>query len=236
MPNKFDENHLISFYSKNINDFSSNGIYIFINNNLTSKNVYIKINPDIEGFQFPQMYFIYLENNFFVNYYNKNICHKEQISSYKVTICNKNFNNNMIRLFPKIEFQIANITFEFTYEDLFYKYYNIYCFKILEQLDDNKFHLGRILLKKYIITFNSESRQIIFYNKEDNKENDGNPIDIKYIIIIIVLSVFLIILFVLVFYFGNQIYQKRKKKAFELNDEYDYTPTKEEGIEPLFKQ
>ena len=53
----------------------------------------------------------------------------------------------MIRLFPKIEFQIANITFEFTYEDLFYKYYNIYYFKILEQLDDNKFHLGRILLK-----------------------------------------------------------------------------------------
>ena len=71
MPNKFDENHLISFYSKNINDFSLDGIYIFINNNLTSKNVYIKINPDIDGFQFPQIYFTYLENNYFVNYYKK---------------------------------------------------------------------------------------------------------------------------------------------------------------------
>ena len=142
----------------------------------------------------------------------------------------------MIKTFPKIEFKIANISFQFTYEDLFYKYNNNYYFKILEQLDDDKFHLGRILLKQYIIAFNSESRQIIFYDKEDKKENDRNPIDIKYVIIIIVLSLFLIILFVLVFYFGKQIYQKRKKKAFELNDVYDYTPTKEEGAEPLFKQ
>ena len=41
------------------------------------------------------------------------------------------------------------------------------------------------------------------------------------------------ILFPLGIYIGKKIYQQRKKKAYELNDNFDYTPTKE-GSEPLF--
>ena len=87
---------------------------------------------------------------------------------------------------------------------------------------------------------NPKDRLIFFYdnkdkdkdkNKEENKIDDSFPI--KYLITIIVLSVFFMILFPLGIYIGKKIYQQRKKKAYELNDNFDYTPTKE-GSEPLF--
>ncbi len=41
------------------------------------------------------------------------------------------------------------------------------------------------------------------------------------------------ILFPVGFFLGKKIYQQRKKRAFELNDNFDYTPAKE-GSKPLF--
>ena len=236
LPDKYKEDDLVSFYSTYLYDFSINAEYIKINNNITQNVLNIKINQDIEGISFPKKYFNIVETIFFEEYYDKEICTKETIRLYNVIICNENFNDKMIKDFPKIEFKIENFIIKFIGEDLFYKNNNKYYFKILEGELDKHFELGRILLKKYITMFNPKDRQIFFYNiKEDEKEEKEKNQLMKYFIIIIVLSLLIMVLFPVGFFLGKQIYQKRKKKAFELNDNYDYTPSKEGIEEPLFK-
>ena len=237
LPKDFDENNLVSIYSKKIYEFSLESKEIKINNNLTEENIEIKLDPDIEGLQFPQKYFKYIEEIFFREYYTKNICYFDEYSLYTVIICYNNFTDKMMQSFPKIEFKIANFSIEFTWKDLFYKENNIYYFRIIERGIDKHFDFGRILFKKYIFVFNPESRQIFFYDNKNNKEleNKDKKLETKYIIIIVTLSIILIILIPLGIYLGKQLYNKRKKKAYELNDDYDYTPTKENS-EPLFKQ
>ena len=232
---KYKEEDLISFYSTYIYDFSVNSDTININDNITKEIVKIKINPDIEGIECPKYYFNIIENIFFNEYYNKKICNKESLRIYDIVICNQDFNENMIKAFPKIEFKIENFLIKFNGDDLFYKNNNKYYFKILERATEKYFEIGRILFKKYITMFNPKDRLIFFYNIEEaQKQNDEkNHIALKYIIIIIVLSIFMVILFPVGFYLGKQIYQKRKKRAYELNDNFDYTSSKE-GEEPLF--
>ena len=233
--NKYKEENLTSFYSTYLYDFSINSDIISINDNVTKEIVKIKINPDIEGIEFPKYYFNIIENNFFNEYYNKNICKKESLRIYDIVICNQDFNENMIKAFPKIEFKIENFLIKFNGEDLFYKYNNKYYFKILERATEKYIEIGRILFKKYITMFNPKDRLIFFYNinEEQNQNDENNHIEIKYIIIIIILSIFIVILFPVVFYLGKKIYQNRKKRAYELNDNFDYTSSKE-GEEPLF--
>jgi hypothetical protein len=249
-PNNFDENDLYSFYTKYIYEFNLDLINFYINNNLTSENIYIKINPDIEGFQFPENYF-FLFYNFFEEYFSNNICEKGIYYIYTNIFCHENFTQEMIKSFPKIEFKYLNISLTFYGEDLFYKYKNKFYFKILGRGTEKHFDIGRLLLKKYFIPFNPESRQIFFYKNKEKKENNDieeekdkkttkSYLEIKYIIIIIVLSILLMILVPIGFYLGKKMYQNRKRKAYELNDGYDYSPSKEEKDndknESLFKE
>ena len=244
-PNNFDENDLYSFYTKYIYEFNLDSINFYINNNLTLENIYIKINPDFEGFQFPEKYFS-LFDNFFEKYFSNNICEKGTYYLYTNIFCHENFTEEMIKSFPIIEFKFSNISLKFFGEDLFYKYKNKFYFKILGRSLEKHFDLGRLLLKKYFVTFNPESRQIFFYKskekgkEEENKEKEKKLLEMKYIIIIIVLSILLMILAPIGFYLGKKIYQNRKRKAYELNDGYDYTPSNEvkdnEKNESLFKE
>ena len=240
LSNEYNENDLLSFYSTYIYDFSMNTDSISIGNNYTKVTLKIKINPDIEGFEFPKKYFNIIEEKFFYDYYNKSICFKENYKLHNVIICKENFTDNDIKAFPKIEFKIENYLIKFIGADLFYINNNRYYFQILERATENYFDLGRIFFKKYMTIINPKDRLIFFYdnkdkdkdkNKEENKIDDSFPI--KYLITIIVLSIFFMILFPLGIYIGKKIYQQRKKKAYELNDNFDYTPTKE-GSEPLF--
>jgi hypothetical protein len=119
LPEKYNESDLFSFYTKYIYEFNLDNVLFYINDNLTNENIYIKINPDFEGFQFPGNYFNLLEKNFFYKYYLQNICKNETYRGYTIIYCNEGFTANIIKSFPEIKFKIANISFHFTGEDLF---------------------------------------------------------------------------------------------------------------------
>ena len=84
-----------------------------------------------------------------------------------------------------------------------------------------------MLLKKYLITFNYDTKMIGFYNKNikyEEKENEKTEIyyeyDAKIIFILIIAFIILLIIGILL---GKKIYEKtRKKKVNELNDDYEY--------------
>ena len=238
LPNEYNESDLFPFYTKYIREFNLDSVSFYINDNLTNENAYIKINPDIEGFTFPKNYFKILQDIFFEKYFSQEICFYEKYRYYTIIYCDLNkFTEEMIKSFPEIKFKISNVTFKFTGEDLFYKYENNFYFRIIDEGISDYFDIGRLLFKKYIIAFNPESRQIFLYQNNENENLDngkGDYLEYKYIIIIIVLAILLMILFPVGIYFGKKLSQKRNKKAYELNDGYDYTPAKENS-ESLFK-
>ena len=86
--------------------------------------------------------------------------------------------------------------------------------------------LGKIFLRKYQFSFNQDSKVINFYvnmknKKIKSKKNNGNTafkFNINYFWITIC-----IISLIIGIYIGNKIIiQNRKKRANELQDEYDY--------------
>ena len=237
LPNKFNLDNLISIYSINIKEPTINYIEFYldwIKMDGNGKETKIKINPDIEGLEFPEIYFKYLEDKFFEEYYNKSICHYNLINRiYKVIQCDgseNKFGKSNIKSFPKISFyskQNNNLTIEFNGDDLFYIEDNIYYFKIVENYLGEDYIIGRIIFKKYTTILNPDTKQIFFYiNDELKKEKNKN-----YLIIIIISCIICVIIFFLLgFYFGRKIFKKRGKRAYELNDnEYEYTPSKDEN-------
>ena len=253
-PDKYNIDNVISIYSKSMKEPLIDFIKFDLDGKKIEKkdeNIQIKIDPDIEGIEFPEYYFKFFEDSFFQKYYNNNICHSEHGSTkrvYRIIQCDggegeNKFGNEIIKSFPKLIFDIDmnnNFSISFNGEDLFYFKDNKYFFKIAEKALENNFVLGRMLFKKYITILNPDKRQIYFYNiiNSDESGNDNNDDDTKTdsnnglnietkILIIIICFACLLIFFPLGVYFGKIIFKKRKKVAYELSDGYDYSPAQD---------
>ena len=242
LPKKYNEDDFKSVYSNLMKIPIFNLIQMTIKGNKINEmgEMKIRINPDIEGIEFPEFFFKYLEDNFFQDYYNKSICHAQKSNRlYKIIQCEvgKNkFNEKSIKSFPKLSFYILRDSYfniSFNGEDLFYQKDNKYYFRIIESSMEEDFVFGRLLFKKYITIFNQDKKQIIFYDdlNLDNKDEEINfskKSNTNYKIIIMVACIICaIIFFTLGIYFGYKIFKKRGKVAYELNDGYDYTPAQD---------
>jgi len=187
----------------------------------------------------PSLYITMIKNNYFESYISRNICHYYIDAQIESFYCEKsdNFNINELKLFPTLYFEHIefNYTFEFTYEDLFFEKDNKYFFMVSSLLDVDEWFFGDIFFRKYQFVFNQDSKAISFYNINldfEQKESSSKTIiinksmDWKLIILIIILSS---ILFIGIgFIVGKTIYKKykKKKRANELDDDYDYTSDK----------
>ena len=247
LPNKYNINNLIYLYSINMIEPILNLYEIKIERKgyiIDSKDLKykLKINPDIEGFEFPESVINDLEDIFFGKYYGPKICHKEVTNKiYSVIYCDgedQKFGQEDINSFPNMTLYLdesTNFSISFKGDDLFYFKNNKYFFKIIENALENNIILGRTLFKKYLTIFNQDKKQIYFYT--NNYHNDINPKDNNkkdkiddlnnsnktFKIIIIASIICALIFFALGIYFGKHLFKNRNKKAYELNDGYDYS-------------
>ena len=175
--------------------------------------------------------------NIFSQYLNEKKCFNDTILDYKLYSNKLKFfyckNDNKLKkdlysLLPDLYFYSneINYTFEIKNNDL-WKITNDYIYyKVLFGTQNNKiWSLGKIISLKYKFIFNPESKQILFYNKYYNKKGNTSSNNNYYIYfikigIIILLSCLLVFLGIKI---GKMIYGiKRKKRANELVDDYDY--------------
>ena len=169
---------------------------------------------------------------------------------------NKEIINNIKNSFPGFNFLSKYLEYNFYLEadDLFLEKDNyVFCllfFHYNEYIEKN-WVMGKPFLKKYQFSFNPDNKQIYFYsNKEEEKEendeeeekkgNDGEQnqknekidstgkINITMLIVIIfaIIIVVSIICFILFKYYLSDKFN-RKKRANELDDDYDYIEKKE---------
>ena len=85
-------------------------------------------------------------------------------------------------------------------------------------------------IQKYKFVFNYNTNIIGFYNPDfvEDKNDESNVFDVKYVRLIIEISI-TIILVIVAFFVAKKIYEQRKKRANELTDDnYYYTSKNEE--------
>ena len=83
----------------------------------------------------------------------------------------------------------------------------------------NNWILGKVFLKKYLFVFNSDSKTIGFYKEENNLNKIKNK---NSILLVILICISIVILISLIYIISFCLKKERKKKAFELNEEYVY--------------
>lgn len=170
----------------------------------------------------------YFDKKFFNNY--KEFCHQEIINKYYFIYCNE----YAVKNFKKVVFYLANKSFnhkiEFDNNDLFIKSKkdpSLYYFQIIFKNSTNRWVLGRPLFKKYATVFNQDTKKFGFYLQTGEYEvNDGKDKSNKNIpwswILVAILSIIVIVLGVILYITIPMI--KRKKKANELDEDFDYEP------------
>ena len=203
-------------------------LFDYISYDLNIKDNYNKVIFDFNfgGILASLLYQKFLNQSFFKNYYLNKLCtlnffiYQEDYDfekKFSQIICDKNIN---ITNFPPLNFtkKEYNITFTFTYKDLFRiyndKYYLMVFFEVTQIFE---WILGEPFFWKYETVFDVDKSIIGFY-KKIKKEKDYKVV---YIIIIIILSFLVICLSIILFI--NISKKPRKKRAYELDDnDYEY--------------
>ena len=243
-PGEFSKEQLFPVYSNHylwILEFKS--VYFYRNNTkfntgMMKQEIYhnrARINFNDFFLFCPPLYFTMIKNEYFNFYISRNICHYYADNENEYYYCDKSekFNINNLKNFPILYFEHNefNYTFEFNYKDLFAEIKNKYIFLISSTgYDLDEWFFGNIFLRKYQLVFNQEAKTISFYNPNIEvytEENNDKIIiikksfEFKYIIIILCLSfvLFLCIGFIIGY---NKYKNKKKKRANELDDEYEY--------------
>ena len=204
---------------------------------LSFKHLYIgnqKFNGSVGEFNFHFKGLIFdkpikkqLDDIFFnkYKYFEKKICveYKYEVLKRNILVykCSESLN---IKNFPKIQLYhySLNYTFEFDGNELFIKdeFEKQYVFLISFIEKQSRWYLGEIFLRKYMTIFNEEEQYIGFYIHPNEKSNFFNFS--KTILIIFVFIIMMCIIIILSYYLWKAHKNKRKIRANELEDNYEY--------------
>ena len=185
---------------------------------------------------------IYLDNLFFNEYYTKNICFKKEIEvekKYYFIYC-KNTEDLDQKKFQKIYFKSVDLSsiFALDYNDLFFYKDNYIYFLILFH-NEMIWNFGELFLKKYQLVFNQDNKNLSFYknlgekidnNTPDNNSNNFNYTALYIILLVLILAGVIVILIVVILKKG-----KRKYRANELDDNFEYEAKKDDNNEAIIK-
>ena len=84
----------------------------------------------------------------------------------------------------------------------------------------NYFTLGKIFLRKYLFTFNIDSKSVGFYNVKFQEFKEKNFLTIFFTIFGLII---ILIACIIGFFFARKIYNRSRKKRFnELREDYEY--------------
>ena len=216
--------------------------------NFSEINKYVSLKFNSEFIKGTLQYKNIIESVFFNELIKVNICRIDYIENlndklYIYSCENNTMMREKLKSFPTLYFEMKdyNLVFLFNYKELFKEHNNTIYFLIY--FDGNTYsnwEIGEIFLRKYITSFNYYSKTISFYrtqideiNKktdirfpneepEENPKKENNEIIVIIIIVVGIVFIVSIIALILFLVISKKL---RKKKAYELNDDYDYTPT-----------
>jgi len=224
--------------------------------NYSEENIKLKITFTSALIRGSIVYKNVIDKIFFNDLISKNICRADIVEEHInwardiIYSCeNNNFMKDKIKTFPTLYFELKqyNLTFLFTYEELFQLHNNRLYFLIYFAVvsSNSKWQVGELFLRKYITSFNYYSKTISFYKNQvddinnktykiipdeepyvnpDPSKKDDNKIKTWIIVVIIVCSVIFVGAIITIVLLVLKLKKYRKKRADELvDDNYEYT-------------
>ena len=154
-------------------------------------------------------------------------CKSQEVNVlYATYICDE-YENLNISSFPNLIFYNSdtNYNLTITYKDLFVKKgEKIYFMIVFDKKGYNaQWTLGSIVLRNNMIVFDMDKRLIGFYDPNNAKYKKEKLNTSLYIIFITIAGIIIIALIGFILY--KFVWKKKGKKAYELNDDYDYNTT-----------
>ena len=231
-----------SFKNKKYIEYSTNGIikgsvpsFGIKFDEITINDIKLKVNKQVYFYHEYNAILVNLEiyikirQIFFEKYLNQSICkEKWEFGKYGCILCHKNFSDIDKKSFPTIYFKHIelNTIFELDHNDLFTRENDgeLY-FLIVLEMNNNEIKFGKPFLKKYTFTIDNESSKLSYFVFEEMKKNKKN-----YALIIILSIISLILLIAVIILLYKLLMKKWKKRANELDDDYDYITKDEEDI------
>ena len=152
----------------------------------------------------------------------------------------KNTEDLVQKKFKKIYFKSVDLSsiFALDYNDLFFYKDNYIYFLILFH-NEMIWNFGELFLKKYQLVFNQDNKNLSFYknlgekidnNTPDNNSNNFNYTALYIILLVLILAGVIVILIVVILKKG-----KRKYRANELDDNFEYEAKKYDNNEAIIK-
>ena len=234
------ENNYESIYTVNL---FNNRIFwklyidkVIFDNKIIGENDFLEIETNIPFILLKREYFKFIKESLFSEYLEDKIC-QQNIPEYQLSSisCNKKKfleKTKNLKTIPSLTFQIRNNNLNITFSpnELFkIKDDDIYFLIAHHSYKDSQCFIGSIFLSKFTTIFDNDSKQIkilkqIDFNQNNkNYKNDKNENRAKIILIIILVIILSGIIFGFIgLKYGKKIYQARKKKANELDDDYEY--------------
>ena len=255
LPHNYDDKYDAKYFSdtyismfENVLTWNINIESIYVAENALSKNKKI-IGEKIYGYfklesgiiLGTERYRQNLLSDFMKEKINKGLCFEISNTFYISYYCKKEVDISKIN---KLYFYIKSMdyVFEFTHEDLFYKsddgnnYFLVYFNDDYNSEEGSGYFwtFGEPFFKKYNLIFNPDTKRIGIYKSQngenrDNLRNQSFGQRNKWLIILIVVLVIVCGGLGLMIYLYLKVLPKRKKKANELVDEFDYS-SKDQNI------
>ena len=248
-PDKYDKDDIVVNLEKDWSILVNEVKFNSPKSNYTEENVDLKFSL-VSGFiKGSSLYRKEIDKIFFSELIKNNLCNVDLLdenvfpNEYYVYSCenNKEMNEN-IKSFPSLSFEIKtnNLTFNFTYNELFKVFNDRLYFMIIfryQKYSSSYLHswtMGDIFLRKYLTTYNYESKTILFYrNQVDeiniksqlvNESSDLNTNNnfSKYLrtFLEVIMGIFILLILYLLY---RKYRRTRKIHANELEDSnYDY--------------
>ena len=188
---------------------------IYLNNQLLNENSIVDLSYEFGLIIGTFYYYNKIKEIYFNNFTNDCIEKKFYNDNYIYFVCKNKID---IKKFPELKFINNGFDYNFTFNgnDLFYKFKDKYYFQIIFQNSPSViWKFGKLFFKKYHIFFDIDKKIIglypylIFYSSKFNY---------SWFIVIILL---IILVGLLIYIKLNLIYNKRKIRASELEDEFN---------------
>ena len=245
-PHEYDhQNYSTEYFKQILSGWRATGVYweIEFSNIITGFGNYIESTTKCEmqietGLIFgTDEYYKIVKKEFFEEKMNKSECYEETSTSsvsmnFKYFYCT---NYESIKEFKGIHFKNNDLDkdFFFDYNDLFIKKNNKYYFLIAFRPSTNvNWIIGYPFFKKYEFVFQPDKKIIgtyIAYPKVSTNDN-GNKTNTSVILLICLVCVLFVVISVLSIFLFKLLKKKlKKKRANELDDNFDYSPPVEDN-------
>ena len=178
------------------------------------------------------------QKNFTKGYFSERNCQNETVvasSHFTAYYCTE---ESQFADFPNITFKYpGKYNFTFTKDELFVKRGNKYYFQIVFQIfvDDvivPSWKIGQIFFRKYSVFFKQEDRgyKMSYYLTQKFKKSSSG-LSTQTIVIIVLSSVLGLLIIGIIVYFVRFFPKRKKKRANELADDYEYNSEEKETTE-----